>query len=105
MRESRYQRELVKRLEERFPGCHIERGDASRLQGIPDLTIFFNRCWAKLEVKTDASAPFEPNQPYYIDKFNQMSYASVVHPDNEEEVMNALQHTFSDCGSTCVPKS
>jgi len=102
MRESKYQRELVKRIEERFPGCHIERGDAGRLQGIPDLTIFFNRCWAKLEVKISATAPMEPNQSYYIDKFDSMSYASIVHPGNEEEVMNALQHTFNNCGSACV---
>jgi len=105
MRESKYQRDLVKRIEDRFPGCHIERGDPSRLQGIPDLTIFYNRCWAKLEVKAHASATFEPNQPYYIEMFNNMSFAAVIHPENEEEVLDALQHAFSDCGATCVPQS
>lgn len=105
MRESKYQRDLVKRIEARFPGCHIERGDPSRLQGIPDITIFYNRCWAKLEVKARASAPVEPNQPYYIDRFNAMSFAAFIYPENEEEVLNALQHAFSDCGTACVPQS
>lgn len=90
MREAAYQTKLIKRLEAMFPGCHIQRGDPSELQGIPDLLILFGGRWAMLEVKTSADAKDQPNQPYYVEKFNNMSFAAVIHPQNEEGVLYDL---------------
>lgn len=104
MREGKYQRELTKKLKEVFPGCVIHRNDPRDIQGIPDLTIFYGPCYAMLEVKESAKAPEQPNQRHYVEQFADMSFAAFIYPENEEEVIDALQHAFSDCRQTCVPK-
>lgn len=94
MRESLYQRDLIKRIHERFPGCVIHQSDPNRIQGTPDLTIFFGDKWAMLEVKASKDAPTQPNQPYYVEKMNDMSFARFIYPENEEEVLHELQLAF-----------
>jgi hypothetical protein len=89
--ENRYQAGLIKRLNERFPGCLILKNDSSYLQGIPDLTILYGKRWAMLEVKASAGAPFQPNQEYYLAWAGGMGYAAVIFPENEGEVLSELQ--------------
>lgn len=93
-RESNYQASLIKKLERLFPGCVIMKNDANYRQGMLDLTILWRRYWASLEVKASASAPDRPNQGYYIEKLDSMSFAARIFPENEEEVLNALQQAF-----------
>lgn len=92
--ESKYQRDLKKKIERMFPGCVILKQDASLRQGIPDLLILYRDKWALLEVKASATAEHQPNQEYYIENFNLLSFAAFIYPENEEEVLNALQRTF-----------
>lgn len=94
MGETQYQARLIKRLEKLFPGAFIQKNDAARQQGIPDLTIFYGDRWAMLEVKFTQDSPVQPNQEYYVDLFNTMSFAAFVYPGNEEEVLNELQRSF-----------
>jgi hypothetical protein len=100
MRENRYQYNLINTLRTMFPGCIILKNDANYLQGIPDLTIFFRDRWAMLEVKASASSPSGPNQDYYIDVLNGMSFASYIYPENEKDVLNELQRSFRYSGAT-----
>ncbi len=74
-----------------FPGCFITKNDPSENQGIPDILILFEDKWAMLEVKIAGSSKKQPNQPYYVDKFNRMSFASFINPQNEDQVLNDLQ--------------
>lgn len=94
MRESKYQKDLCDRLRKRFPGCFIQRNDPQRDQGIPDLTIFIGNWWGMLEVKTSAGAPQEPNQEYWVDHYNRMSFASFIYPENEEQVLDEIQRSL-----------
>jgi hypothetical protein len=94
MTEAQYQAELVKKLNRRFPGCLIMRGDAFRNQGILDLFILFHDKWASLEVKANSSAPKQPNQDHYIKTLGAMSFAAYIYPENEEEVLNALEQAL-----------
>lgn len=94
MTENQYQAGLIKRLEQRFPGCMILKNDASYKQGILDLTILYGEKWASLEVKRSASAAVRPNQDYYVQQLGEMSFAAYIYPENEEQVMNALQQAF-----------
>lgn len=105
MAENTYQPKLIRKLKRMFPGCEIEKADASYRQGTPDLTIYWGRCWAKLEVKDSLTARRRPNQDYYIKKYNDMSFAAFVCPEIEEEVLAALQQAFASRGSACVPVS
>jgi hypothetical protein len=66
----------------------------------------YERHWGMLEVKKDESAPFQPNQEYYIELLNGMSFAAVIYPSNEEEVLVALQHALTaPHRNTRVPRS
>jgi hypothetical protein len=47
-----------------------------------------------LEVKPSADASKRPNQEYYVKKFNDMSFSSFIFPENEEEVLNAMERSF-----------
>jgi hypothetical protein len=96
MRESVYQTRIIRRLKEEFPGCLVIKQDPDYMQGIPDLFILNGRAWAMLEVKASIDAPERPNQGYFIDKFNDLSYASFVYPENEEQVFNELQLALSN---------
>lgn len=93
-RENSYQSQLIKKIEERFPGCLVMKNDAQYRQGIPDLTVLHNDRWAMLEVKRSEDEPKQPNQDHYVQRLDDMSYAAFVYPSNEEEVLDALQRTF-----------
>lgn len=105
MRESVYQGKLIKKLKDRFPGCEVLKNDASYIQGIPDLTILYRDKWAMLEVKASATADEQPNQGYYVEHMDGMSFAAFIHPDNEEEVLDELQQAFGSRRKALVSKS
>jgi hypothetical protein len=105
MRETEYRRKLVKKLTRVFPGCFIFENDPSRNQGVPDLLILFKGFWAMLELKRSASASMRPNQNYHIKHFNNMSFAALIYPENEEQVLSDLQSAFGVGRATCVSKS
>jgi len=94
MNEASYKIKLVKKLRERFPGCHIQDNDAADIQGVPDITIFWKNSWAMLEIKESSKAPKRPNQEFYVEHFNTMSFAAFIFPENEAEVLNELQRSF-----------
>ena len=94
MLESKFQSGLIKELKKRFQGCVVLKTDANYIQGFPDLLILFRDKWAALECKQNKTSRFRPNQEYYISKLNDMSYASVIYPENMEEVLYEIQQTF-----------
>ncbi len=94
MLESSFQSKLIKDLKKRLPGCIVIKNDASYIQGFPDLTVFYKDKWAVLECKKSAKAKKQPNQEYYVDTLNRMSYSSFIYPENKEEVLNELQQAF-----------
>lgn len=94
MLENDYQAKLIKRLRRRFRGCFILKNDTDYLQGVPDLLILFENKWAMLEVKASEDSQMQPNQEYYVDQLDRMSYASFVYPENEHAVMQDLRDHF-----------
>lgn len=94
MAENNYQAYLIKKLESMFIGCQILKNDANYIQGIPDLTILYGPMWATLEVKDYKNANKQPNQEYYVNLHNIMSFSKFIFPENEEEVLNKLRIHF-----------
>ena len=94
-KESQFQNKLIHKLKDRFPGCVVMKNDPTYIQGIPDLIILHNDKWAALECKRTKSASHRPNQDYYVGKLNDMSYASFVYPENEQEVLDELEQALS----------
>ena len=95
MAENAYQAKLIKKIKKLLPGCEILKNDSGHRQGILDLTILHEDKWAMLEVKDHAGAKVQPNQGYFVKKFGEMSFASFIFPENEEEVLTALQEALS----------
>jgi hypothetical protein len=94
-RESKFQSELIKDLKDIFPGCVVLKNDANYIQGFPDLTILYKNYWAVLECKRSESESFQPNQEYYLGLLDDMSFASMICPENKEAVLYELQHAFA----------
>lgn len=92
--ETKFEKKLVKELEKRFPGCMVLKNDANYIQGIPDRIVLYKNKWATLECKKDASASKRPNQAYYVEKMNEMSFSRIIFPENMEEVLDELQQAF-----------
>lgn len=96
MLENKFQSKLIKDIKKEFPGCMVLKNDSSYLQGVPDLSIFYKDHYAMLEVKKSKNAKRQPNQEYYVDKLNEMSYASFVYPENRDRVMEELKRKFNE---------
>lgn len=96
MRESEFQASLIRRIRDVFGDrCMVLKNDPNYRQGVPDLLILFDDGrWAALECKRYANASYRPNQAYYVDLLSQWSFAAFVYPENQEEIINALQRTF-----------
>lgn len=92
--ESKFQKELIDEIKTRYPGCVTLKNDSSYIQGFPDWTIFYKDKWAVLEAKRERGARKQPNQEYYVDKLNDMSFARFVYPENKDEVLNDLDILF-----------
>jgi len=103
--ERQYQAKLIKRLKEMFPGIEVLKQDPSYQQGILDLLLLYRDKWASLEVKASADADVQPNQNHFVEHLNKMSFASYIYPENEEEVLNALQQAFEPPRRSRLSKS
>lgn len=93
--ESKYKTDLKKRMERRFVGAIILKNDEQLCPGIFDLVMLWGEQYAAIEVKRNPSAPYRPNQPYYLEKVEKMGGLSfTIYPENEDEVLNAIQYAF-----------
>lgn len=95
MKERDFQKKLIDDLKTLFPGCVVMKNDPGYIQGIPDLIVLYNEQWAALECKRSADAHHQPNQEYYVNKLDQMSFARFVYPENKEQVLYDLQKAFN----------
>jgi hypothetical protein len=93
-KESKFQSDLKTEINERLPGCMILKNDPTHYQGIPDLLILYEDTWAALECKRDEGAEHQPNQDYYVEHMNDMSYASFINPQNKERVLDEMESTL-----------
>lgn len=104
MLESKFQAELIKDLKRTFIGCIVLKNDANYIQGFPDLTILYKGKWAVLECKKDSRESYQPNQEYYLEILDDMSFARTIYPENKEEVLRELQLTFGYSRPTRVSR-
>ena len=96
MKESDFQKGLIKELQAKYPDAIITKVEPVSIQGIPDLLILHKDKWAMLECKKNKTARHQTHQDYYVDKLNNMSYAAFVYPENKEDVLHDLENTFAD---------
>jgi len=101
VKENEYQMHLVSQIYELLPGQPLTDiivyiNDPNYIQGIPDLSVFYRPTakWAWLEVKLSEKSKEQPNQRFYIDHWGQTIFAAFIYPENEREVLLALQRSL-----------
>lgn len=102
--ESDFKSSTLQDIRDRLPGCEILHNDANYIQGIPDTLVIYGPNYGFLEFKRASNSSKRVNQDYYIDKFNEMSYASFISPENKEAVLNELQSALGATRSSRAPK-
>lgn len=102
MLESEFQRKLIEELKEAYPNALIFKNESK--QGLPDITILEGNRWALLECKKDRNASHQPNQDYYVEKANKMSFSRFIFPENKQEVLDELQQALRPGRKTRISK-
>ena len=92
MLESKFQHDLIEELKIALPGALIFKNESK--QGLPDLTVLYQTHWALLECKKSRAASHQPNQDYYVNRANEMSFSRFIYPENKQEVIDELQQAF-----------
>ena len=104
MLENKFKTNLIKEIKERLPGCMVLHLDPNEKQGIPDLLVLYNDKWAALEGKKSANATHRPNQDYYVNLMDRMSFAAFVYPENEKEILYELEQSLKSRRAARVPR-
>lgn len=95
-KESVFQNKLIEKLKKEFSGCIVMKNDSGYIQGIPDLTIVYKDKWATLECKRSKNESHQPNQDYYVEHMNNMSFSRFIYPENKEEVLEELRRFLNE---------
>ena len=96
MLENGFKTKLINELKLIFPGCIVVHLDPNEIQGIPDLLVLWGDKWAALEGKKNATASARPNQHYYVELMDKMSFARFIYPENKDEVIADLDIYFNN---------
>jgi hypothetical protein len=94
VKESAFQAKLIKELKDLFPGCVVLKNDPTYIQGVPDILVLYKDKWAMLECKASANSSKRPNQEYYVNQLNKMSFSAFISPENREDILYELQRSF-----------
>lgn len=90
MLESKFQANLIKQIKQVLPEATILKNDPNYIQAIPDLLVILERRCLAIECKRSKTAPFRPNQEYYLKKFDGV----VAYPGNEREIIDEVIEVF-----------
>lgn len=95
--EADYKSGLHERIKDLLPGCWVLINDEQTCPGIPDTLVLWGPHYAFLEVKRKKptrASDWRPNQEWYLDELDEMSFAACIYPENEGEILYALQEAF-----------
>lgn len=95
--ESKFQADLIVKIRWMLGGehqCQVLRGNSAYQPGVPDLIFLFAGGWIALECKKSAGEAKQPNQDFFVDKLERLSFAAFIYPENREEILDAIQRTF-----------
>ena len=96
MLENKFKQNLVKEIKEFLPGSMVLHMDPNEIQGIPDLLVLYGDQWAALEGNKSHNVSHRPNQDYYVEKMNEMGFASFIFPENKDKVLAEMKEYFSE---------
>ncbi|TET24332.1 MAG: hypothetical protein E3J73_08410 [Candidatus Bathyarchaeum sp.] len=88
------QSSIIKELERQYPEAVVLKIDSPYIQGFPDLLFLQNNFWAALEVKRARNAVRQPNQKYWVDKLDLLSFSRFIYPSNLGKVFDELEEAL-----------
>lgn len=88
--ESRFQSSVKHELETKYPGCIVRKNPPGQENGFPDLVMYYGPIWAMFECKREKDARKRPNQKWWVERLDEMSFARLIFPENRERVMGEL---------------
>lgn len=94
MLEKQFQKKVIAKIKERYPGAVVLKNDPTYFQGIPDWLVLYGPEWYAFEIKRSENARVRPNQKYWVEYLDEMGFARFVYPENVDEVLDELQTTF-----------
>lgn len=103
MKESEFEKQLVRELTVKYPGAYVIKNDPNYIQGFPDRLFLFNNFWAAFDTKRNRNSSLQPNQEFYIDRLNRMSLAMFVYPENKEDFLNEIQRALQFKRGSRIP--
>jgi len=92
--EKQFRSKLIGEIKKEYPGAVILNTHPSNIQGFPDLLVLYGPNWVALEVKKSATSRRGPNQIYWVDYLDRLSYANVVYPENIGDTLYGIHQTF-----------
>lgn len=96
MRENEYQAYIIRLIKVLLPDAIVLKNDPNYIQGMLDLSVIRAGRIVLLEVKASEKSKERPNQRYYHDLFNNSGTpAYFIYPENEQEVLIALQQSLA----------
>ena len=101
-KENQFQKEVIDEIKSRMPDAIVLKNDPNYIQGIPDLLILNGPRWGALEVKRGIDAVHQPNQDYYVNRMNNMSFAAFIFPENKDFILDRLETSLSKEDDTNV---
>ena len=90
--ESGFQDSLIKQIKKILPGSMVFKMD--QIQGLPDLLVLYKDKWFSLECKRATNAKKQPNQEYYVNLMNEMSFSRFINPQNKDDILDELSKKF-----------
>ena len=88
--ESAVQALIIKELEQQYPGAVVLKTDPLYIQGFPDLLFLEKSFWAALEVKRAKNSVRQPNQGYWVDRLDLLSFSRFIYPSNLDRIFDEL---------------
>lgn len=93
-----FEKRLVNKLLDKYPGAYVIKNNPNYIQGFPDRIFLYKDFWAAFDTKAHAKANIQPNQEFYIKQLNRLSLAMFVHPQNEKEFLREIQYALQTKG-------
>ena len=90
MLERDFQPHVIRAIKLTLSDAIVLKNDSSYQQGVPDLIVLYKDKWATLEVKRTLKSRPEPNQTYWVDRMNEMSFSAFINRDNMHDVLDVM---------------
>lgn len=89
--EAKFQKDIIAWVKKKGAICFKMTPGSGIPDGTPDYLCLKDGFWFMLEFKKSKTAKFRPGQKEALAKYNEMSYAVVVYPENAAEIKQELE--------------